>query len=263
MANSVDSSRTCKRVTVVLCAMVHVVVTVYVLSLLVESSSQGSTPLPDCLKSLNPYRIQKAKPTTKDEEYRKALIELRRQAAPLVLILRIKDIEAELAMADQEKNEIQAAKNIEKDEKDELEDQKELETGQRPPAVVDDPIGRIQRTLTPEKCQPELKTDFGGVAVRWGLTHHVNSAADCCKACSQQAAYAKSSQRKCNVWVFCPEKKGCSSPDGYEHKFGECWLKHADKPRGIVNDYSLIMRNKTAPPMPVLWMSGVIPFNGE
>lgn len=160
-------------------------------------------------------------------------------------------------------NEIQAAKNIEKDEKDELEDQKELETGQRPPAVVDDPIGRIQRTLTPEKCQPELKTDFGGVAVRWGLTHHVNSAADCCKACSQQAAYAKSSQRKCNVWVFCPEKKGCSSPDGYEHKFGECWLKHADKPRGIVNDYSLIMRNKTAPPMPVLWMSGVIPFNGE
>jgi hypothetical protein len=156
-----------------------------------------------------------------------------------------------------------AANAAEKTEEEELQELRQLETGQQSvPAVVDDKIGAIQRQLLPpDKCQPEPNTDFGGLTVRWGLTHHVNNAAECCKACTKQASYARGGQRKCNVWVYCPRKSGCPSPDGYEHKFGECWLKEADKPHAVVNDYSSVIRNKTAPPMPVLWISGVLPVD--
>jgi hypothetical protein len=155
------------------------------------------------------------------------------------------------------------ASAAEKTEEEEVKEQVELETGQqRVPAIVDDKMGAIQRSLLPpEKCQPELNTDFGGVAVRWGLTFHVNNAAECCKACAKQASYARGSQRKCNVWVFCPHKGGCPSPDGYEHKFGECWLKQADKPRPVVHNYSVVMADKSVPPLPVLWISGVTPIS--
>ncbi|PWZ27481.1 Pectin acetylesterase 9 [Zea mays] len=30
---------------------------------------------------------------------------------------------------------------------------------------------------------------------------------------------------KCNIWVYCPSEYGCYSPDKYEHKHQECWLK--------------------------------------
>lgn len=152
---------------------------------------------------------------------------------------------------------------VEKTEQEELLEQVVLETEQEgEPAIEDDELGVIERAIPPEKCYPEPNTDFGGVAVRWGLSYHVSSAAECCTACSRHAVFAKAGQRRCNVWVFCPESKGCPSPDGYEHKFGECWLKQADQPRAFVNDYSLLMRDKSVKPIPVLWISGVIPFNG-
>ncbi|KAF2309858.1 hypothetical protein GH714_005397 [Hevea brasiliensis] len=86
------------------------------------------------------------------------------------------------------------------------------------------------RPLPPE-CHTELHTDYGGAAVRWGLTHHKESAADCCQACLDQAKYAKPGEMKCNMWVYCPSEMGCYSPDIYQHKNQECWLKYAEKPR--------------------------------
>ena len=151
---------------------------------------------------------------------------------------------------------------MKKTEQEELREQVELDTEEGVPAIEDDELGVIERAIPPEKCYPEPNTDFGGIAVRWGLNYHVSSAAECCNACLRQAAFAQAGHPKCNVWVFCPESKGCPSPDGYEHKFGECWLKQADQPRAFVNDYSLLMPDKPDPPIPVLWMSGVTPFNG-
>lgn len=81
------------------------------------------------------------------------------------------------------------------------------------------------RPLPPE-CHAELHTDYDGAAVRWGLTHHKESAADCCQACMDQAKRARPGQLKCNVWVYCPSDTGCYSPDIYEHKNQECWLKY-------------------------------------
>ncbi|XP_059634393.1 uncharacterized protein LOC132276800 [Cornus florida] len=114
------------------------------------------------------------------------------------------------------------------------------------------------RQLPPE-CHTELHTDYGGDAVRWGLTHHKESAYDCCQACVDHARRAKPEEKKCNIWVYCPSETGCYSPDKYEHKNGECWLKYAEKPKQNFKDkYSESYRN-SHPKAPVIvpWVSGV------
>ncbi|KAK8643072.1 hypothetical protein V6N13_012388 [Hibiscus sabdariffa] len=73
----------------------------------------------------------------------------------------------------------------------------------------------------PVECRAELHTDYDGAAVRWGLTHHKESAADCCQACLDQAKHAKPGEKKCNTWVYSPSETGCYSPDKYEHKHME------------------------------------------
>ncbi|CAA7395760.1 unnamed protein product [Spirodela intermedia] len=112
----------------------------------------------------------------------------------------------------------------------------------------------------PPECHAEPHTDYDGTAVRWGLTHHKESAADCCQACLDHAKRAKPGEIKCNIWVYCPLESGCYSPDIYEHKHQECWLKQADKPRLNFKDkYSESYRSShPSAPEVVPWMSGVI-----
>lgn len=115
------------------------------------------------------------------------------------------------------------------------------------------------RPLPPE-CHVERHTDYGGAAVKWGLTHHKESAADCCQACLDQAKQAKPGQIKCNIWVYCPSETGCFSPDIYEHKHQECWLKQADQPKTTFKDkYADWFRNSHPnAPLIVPWVSGVV-----
>ncbi|EEF52432.1 uncharacterized protein LOC8278898 [Ricinus communis] len=112
----------------------------------------------------------------------------------------------------------------------------------------------------PPECHAELHTDYDGAAVRWGLTHHKESAADCCQACLDQAKHAKPGEKKCNIWVFCPSETGCYSPDIYQHKNQECWLKYAETPRLNFKDkYSESYRNSHPnAPLVVPWVSGVV-----
>ncbi|XP_044475037.1 uncharacterized protein LOC123202953 isoform X2 [Mangifera indica] len=112
----------------------------------------------------------------------------------------------------------------------------------------------------PPECNAELHTDYAGAAVRWGLTHHKESAADCCQACLEQAKRAKPGQMKCNIWVYCPAETGCFSPDIYEHKNQECWLKYAEKPKlNFKHKYSESYRNShPTAPLFVPWVSGVV-----
>lgn len=112
----------------------------------------------------------------------------------------------------------------------------------------------------PSVCHAEIHTDYDGVAVRWGLTHHKESAADCCQACLDQAKNARPDEKKCNIWVYCPSEFGCFSPDIYEHKHMECWLKYAEKPRLNFKDkYSESYRNAhPTAPLVVPWVSGVV-----
>ncbi|KAK6939583.1 hypothetical protein RJ641_029114 [Dillenia turbinata] len=112
----------------------------------------------------------------------------------------------------------------------------------------------------PPECHAEVRTDYGGAAVRWGLTHHKESAADCCQACLDHARHARPGEKKCNIWVYCPSEAGCYSPDIYEHKNQECWLKYAEKPRLNFKDkYSESYRNShPTAPLYVPWISGVV-----
>ncbi|KAK4337885.1 hypothetical protein RND71_042372 [Anisodus tanguticus] len=115
------------------------------------------------------------------------------------------------------------------------------------------------RRLPPE-CNVELHTDYGGDAVRWGLTHPKESAYECCMACLNQAKQAGPNDKKCNIWVYCPSETGCYSPDIYQHKNQECWLKYAEKPKTSFKDrYSESFRNSHSnAPVIVAWMSGVV-----
>ncbi|KAE9588425.1 hypothetical protein Lal_00003254 [Lupinus albus] len=115
------------------------------------------------------------------------------------------------------------------------------------------------RPLQPE-CNAELHTDYGGDAVRWGLTHHKDSAADCCQACLDQAKSAKEGEKKCNIWVYCPSEFGCHSPDIYRHKYMECWLKYAQKPKPTFKDRYPEWYRNSHPSAPVIipWASGVV-----
>ncbi|CAJ1972675.1 unnamed protein product [Sphenostylis stenocarpa] len=112
----------------------------------------------------------------------------------------------------------------------------------------------------PPQCNTELHTDYGGLAVRWGLTHHKDSAADCCQACLDQAKRAKEGEKKCNIWVYCPSEFGCHSPDIYQHKYQECWLKYDEKPKLNFKDkYPEWYRNsRPSAPLVVPWASGVV-----
>jgi hypothetical protein len=107
------------------------------------------------------------------------------------------------------------------------------------------------RPLPPE-CHAELHTDYDGAAVRWGLTHHKESAADCCQACLDQAKYAKPGEKKCNTWVYCPSETGCFSPDIYQHKNQECWLKYVRI--GLMFHYELKFINSLTNPIMTFYL---------
>ncbi|CAN0872953.1 hypothetical protein LINGRAHAP2_LOCUS10240 [Linum grandiflorum] len=115
------------------------------------------------------------------------------------------------------------------------------------------------RPLPPE-CNAELHSDYDGAAVWWGPHHPKESAADCCQACLDQAKRAKPGEMQCNVWVYCPAENGCYSPDIYEHKNMECWLKYSEKPKLNFKDKYSESYRKSHPNAPVVvpWVSGVI-----
>ncbi|EPS68441.1 hypothetical protein M569_06330, partial [Genlisea aurea] len=115
------------------------------------------------------------------------------------------------------------------------------------------------RQLPPE-CNAELHTDYDGAAVKWGLTNPKETAYDCCMACMDQAKRAKPGENRCNVWVYCPSENGCYSPDIYEHRSQECWLKYSEAPKLNFKDrYSDSYRavHPNAPEI-VPWVSGVV-----
>ncbi|XP_021848843.1 uncharacterized protein [Spinacia oleracea] len=130
----------------------------------------------------------------------------------------------------------------------------------KPPGIDEFEEQPLAGRPVPPECHAELHTDYDGVAVRWGLTHHKDSAADCCQACFDQARRAKPGEMKCNVWVYCPSEAGCYSPDIYEHKHQECWLKYSEKPKLNFKDKYSDSYRSSHPEAPLLvpWVSGAV-----
>ncbi|KAJ6817989.1 uncharacterized protein M6B38_408705 [Iris pallida] len=60
----------------------------------------------------------------------------------------------------------------------------------------------------PRECNAELHTDYDGTAVRWGLTHHKESAADCCQACLDHAKNARKEKRNATYGFIAHQSMG-------------------------------------------------------
>ena len=120
---------------------------------------------------------------------------------------------------------------------------------------------------TDKMCGEEPHSDTGGYAVVFGINHRAASAQDCCDKCRQHATNARNAKRPCNSWVFCPLPVCWGLDTGWNHTFGECWLKYQQDPshplygqRGRYTDeYRARHRHvRTGPPTHVPWTGGVI-----
>jgi hypothetical protein len=109
-------------------------------------------------------------------------------------------------------------------------------------------------------CGAEVNLDLDGFAVSWGLDFKTKTAAECCEAC--RAHKRRDDGKQCNSWVWCPEEK-CWSPDIWDHKYQECWLKVQDDPRRPTINHkgafpaAFRQEHKTAPEK-TPWMAGVL-----
>jgi len=116
-------------------------------------------------------------------------------------------------------------------------------------------------------CGEEPHSDTGGYAVVFGINHRATSAQDCCDRCQRHAANPRNAHKPCNSWVFCPLPVCWGLDTGWNHTFGECWLKWQADPvhplYGQRGRYTLEYRQKhryvrTGPPSHVPWTGGVI-----
>ena len=137
---------------------------------------------------------------------------------------------------------------------------RQLGEGDTGPGVTTQPV-----------CGEEPHSDTGGAAVVFGINHRAASAQDCCDLCQAHAAKAKANGRgkrlPCNSWVFCPLAICWGLDTGWNHTYGECWLKHQPDPahplygqRGAYTpEYRRRHRHvRTGAPSHVPWTGGVI-----
>lgn len=258
-----------KRATFVLCTG-NVVMALFMLHAVLAPICFDSSPSPyrDLADSSDGLSVA---PTEDELERIEESNRLRRELLPILLIERVNEIRLETedkqAVAAKLAGRLRELKlggsqtSLQEDEEIAADlgisaDDLKRETQQTADLEDDTIPGRAM----PPECHAEAHTDYAGAAVRWGLTHHVGSAADCCQACLNQAKNAKPEDKKCNIWVYCPREGGCHSPDKYSHENHECWLKQADEPVLNFKDrYSDEYRQQhpTAPSV-VPWVSGVV-----
>ena len=134
------------------------------------------------------------------------------------------------------------------------------------PAAVNASAGGAADALAglDASCGAEANLDLDGFAVSWGLDFHTDTAAACCEACKRHTK-TEGQPGRCNSWVWCPEKLTgkCWSPDIWDHRYQECWLKVQEDPaKPKVNhrgDFPAAFRleHKTAP-QKTPWVAGVL-----
>ena len=74
---------------------------------------------------------------------------------------------------------------------------------------------------TTEMCGEEPHSDRGGKTLTFGVGHRTISAQDCCDKCTKSSKGAK----PCNSWTFCGYPVCWGLDTGWNHTFGECWLR--------------------------------------
>mmetsp|Transcript_44020 Transcript_44020/g.93713 ORF Transcript_44020/g.93713 Transcript_44020/m.93713 type:complete len:207 (+) Transcript_44020:136-756(+) len=111
-----------------------------------------------------------------------------------------------------------------------------------------------------------------GKVLTFGVSYRANSAQDCCDKC-------KKHPRGCNSWTFCALPVCWGLDTGWNHTYGECWLRrledgdvHAAKSFRVRGRYTTewLRRHRnvrpgckkgrpwTCPPLAVPWTSGAL-----
>ena len=88
-------------------------------------------------------------------------------------------------------------------------------------------------------CGEEPHSDRSGRTLAFGVSHRAASAQQCCDRCRDHAA--KGNSPPCNSWTFCGYPVCWGLDTGWNHTYGECWLRHLDGPvtfgqRGAYSD---------------------------
>ena len=78
---------------------------------------------------------------------------------------------------------------------------------------------------TDETCGEEPHSDRGGKGRTFGVSHRTASAQECCDKCKKWTK-----QGGCNSWTFCGYPVCFGLDTGWNHTFGECWLRQLADP---------------------------------
>ena len=76
---------------------------------------------------------------------------------------------------------------------------------------------------THETCGEEPHSDRSGKGLTLGVSFRAASAQDCCDKCKVHA-------KGCNSWTFCGVSVCFGLDTGWNHTYGECWLRKLDDP---------------------------------
>ena len=94
---------------------------------------------------------------------------------------------------------------------------------------------------TDATCGEEPHSDRAGKGRTFGVSHRAKSAQDCCDKC-------KAHSKGCNSWTFCGSPVCFGLDTGWNHTFGECWLRELPDPNNPVlnqrGKYSMRYRTK-------------------
>jgi len=69
-----------------------------------------------------------------------------------------------------------------------------------------------------EMCGEEPHSDRGGRGLTFGVNHRATSAQECCDKC-------RAHSKGCNSWTFCGSPVCWGLDTGWNHTYGECWLR--------------------------------------
>ena len=94
--------------------------------------------------------------------------------------------------------------------------------------TIDNCLADCPGVTTAEMCGEEPHSDRGGRTVAFGVGHRAASAQECCDKCTAHSK--KDKGRPCNSWTFCGYPVCWGLDTGWNHTFGECWLRHLDEP---------------------------------
>ena len=75
---------------------------------------------------------------------------------------------------------------------------------------------------TDATCGEEPHSDRGGRTLTFGVGHRATSAQDCCDKCK--------ARKPCDSWTFCGLPVCWGLDHGWNHTYGECWLRVVGDP---------------------------------